>query len=118
MRALLSGGWLLVLIGLHLLSRTGLLPAVPHDKTFLFFFGLNMPTLVFAGFSRSSALKNNPAFRSPIFLLGMGLIVVNFMMCGTGANPHDWVMRLLTAQSLWLAWPAWWGASHPRGAFV
>ncbi len=119
--SILSWAWLWTLVAAHLVLRV-LHPDLGSMNDALmpvYFFGLNAPTLVLGSFLPRNQLGFRQLTRVPYFWLGMAIIMVNFMSCGSmlGGKPDLAAMlAMLTAQSLWLAWPAYCGARSMTNA--
>ena len=115
MRTMLLGlnlVWLLaaqVVTGLLLLTQQTLGP-MNEGLMIPLFFGLNLPALVL-----QPPRGSFRALGTPLFIIGMAVIMVNFMRAGMmsqGFKTLDGVLHILTAQSLWLAFPAYWAARN------
>lgn len=102
-----------ILTGVCFLDHNTLGPVADSSIPY-FFFGINVPTILLAGFGPRVRFKWSS---EPFLIVVMALIMMNFMRAASMSG--DWktlssLLHVLSAQSLWIAFPAYWMASHPQ----
>lgn len=123
LHARLAWAWLVALVGVHLLLRVARpdLGPMGDESTGLFFMGLNLPTLALGALLPRNQASWARAFWSARFVLGMGVIALNFAISGAllrGPSDLAGILGLLTAQALWLAWPVYWASRYRARALA